>query len=197
MPASCGFLAIYWKVSEMKQKCIAVVAAAVFLSLSLTGLSSASSADKEETKWAVEEASTQSPALQHYGATNSLSVAAQGLDEAVGYKITEATNRWNEAEAQNARRAAIHKKKIPKDSIPSIGTGRCGGNLPPCWVMERESKGDLNAYNPTGCGGRGCYGKWQCDPRSCSGHGTEEEQDAEAAALWDGGAGCSNWAACG
>lgn len=79
---------------------------------------------------------------------------------------------------------------------PSRGTGRCGGDLPPCWVMNRESGGNLNAYNPGGCSGRGCYGKWQCDPRTCSGHGTEEQQDAEARALWNNGKGCSNWAAC-
>lgn len=80
----------------------------------------------------------------------------------------------------------------------------CGGDLPPCWVLDRESgyndgdpyTYDIHAYNPTGCGGRGCYGKWQCDPRSCDGTGTEAEQDASARALWDGGRGCSHWAAC-
>jgi hypothetical protein len=72
----------------------------------------------------------------------------------------------------------------------------CGGDLPPCSVMLLESGGDPNAYNPTGCGGRGCRGKWQCDPRTCSGTGTEAEQDDEARALWDDGAGCAHWDAC-
>lgn len=62
--------------------------------------------------------------------------------------------------------------------------------------MDRESGGDINAYNAGGCSGRGCYGKWQCDPKTCSGHGTEEQQDAEARALWNNGKGCSHWAAC-
>jgi hypothetical protein len=78
----------------------------------------------------------------------------------------------------------------------SSASGRCGGDLPPCSVMMRESGGDIHAYNPTGCGGRGCRGKWQCDPRTCTGTGTEAEQDAEARALWADGAGCEHWAAC-
>lgn len=78
------------------------------------------------------------------------------------------------------------------------GNGHCGPaySLPPCGVMMRESGGDPGAYNPTGCGGRGCNGKWQCDPRTCSGTGTEEEQDEEARELWDDGRGCAHWSAC-
>lgn len=86
--------------------------------------------------------------------------------------------------------------RAARSTAAQYGSGACGGDLPPCWVMQRESHGNINAYNPTGCGGRGCYGKWQCDPRTCSGKGTEAQQDAEAAALWDHGRGCSHWAAC-
>jgi hypothetical protein len=81
--------------------------------------------------------------------------------------------------------------------LPGPVSSRCGGDLPPCWVMDRESDGDPNAYNPTGCSGRGCYGKWQCDPQTCDGTGTEAEQDAEARRVWANGRGCSHWAACG
>lgn len=112
---------------------------------------------------------------------------------------------WNDTVAQNnaaeaarqatARRAARHAT-ASHSSAASYGSGACGGNLPPCWVMMRESGGNIHAYNPTGCGGEGCNGKWQCDPRSCNGTGSEAEQDASAAALWDGGRGCSNWNAC-
>lgn len=76
----------------------------------------------------------------------------------------------------------------------------CGGDLPPCWVLRRESGGDPNAYNPTGCyeapGRVGCRGKWQCSTSTCSGTGSEAEQDAEARRVWDHGRGCSHWAAC-
>lgn len=122
------------------------------------------------------------------------------------YKTAADLETWYaEAKKQQLSRPAppqrVLKSNTPRSHKPSpdsaYSSGRCGGNLPPCWVMNRESGGNIYAYNATGCGGRGCSGKWQCDPRSCNGTGTEEEQDAEAARLWDGGAGCSNWAACG
>lgn len=169
---------------------------AVFLSIGLPLVSSPAAAVQEEANpWAVEEA--------HQPSTTPM----QTLDEALKYVTTA---KWNEAVAQNRAIAAAAKKKIPKGSHRSSessqgGNGHCGGNLPPCWVLDRESGHndgdpntyDVHAYNPNGCSGRGCYGKWQCDPNSCNGTGTEEEQDAEAARLWDGGAGCSHWAACG
>lgn len=97
--------------------------------------------------------------------------------------------------------AAMRPKPKPQAkqrTAPSSAAGHpCGGDLPPCWVMLRESGGDIHAYNPTGCGGRGCRGKWQCDPHTCSGTGSEEQQDAEARALWDHGRGCAHWNACG
>lgn len=85
-----------------------------------------------------------------------------------------------------------------------VASGACGGALPPCSVMRRESGGDPTAVNATGCGGRGCYGKWQFDPRTSQGLGyaltmdqyPESVQDAAAATLWAGGAGCSHWGAC-
>lgn len=112
-------------------------------------------------------------------------------------------SRRAEAAAEAARRAAearraarVHASSTRPAVVYTASTGRCGGDLPPCWVMNRESGGNINAYNPTGCGGRGCRGKWQCDPRTCSGTGTEEQQDAEARAVWDGGRGCRAWNAC-
>lgn len=94
--------------------------------------------------------------------------------------------------------APIKESPRPVPASSGGSTGRCGGDLPPCWVMRRESgpNGDPNAFNPTGCHGRGCYGKWQCDPRTCDGTGTEAEQDAEARRVWDGGRGCRHWDAC-
>lgn len=88
-----------------------------------------------------------------------------------------------------------------RSELFAAATGRCGGDLPPCWVMMRESGGDIHAYNPTGCAndrlGPGCFGKWQCSRSTCDGTGTEEEQDAEARRVWDGGRGCHHWSACG
>lgn len=96
----------------------------------------------------------------------------------------------------------------------SSGTGACGGALPPCSVMRRESGGNPSAINPTGCydnnpesagyGTRGCFGKWQFMRATWWGLGFsglptdfgEGTQDAGAAKLWAGGAGCKHWDAC-
>lgn len=96
--------------------------------------------------------------------------------------------------ASKAPAAPATRPKAVAHQQPS--SGRCGGDLPPCWVMMRESRGDPGAHNPTGCNGRGCYGKWQFDPRTGDGTGTEAEQDAEARRVWDGGRGCQHWNAC-
>lgn len=80
----------------------------------------------------------------------------------------------------------------------------CGGDLPPCSVKMRESGGNYSAINPTGCGGKGCYGAWQFSGEWAGKLGlpadlasaTPEQQDNAARLLWDGGRGCSNWAAC-
>lgn len=118
-------------------------------------------------------------------------------------ELWNATTTWDQAVVDIAKQLTLEAEGNPRPTgmsraykSPATTTGRCGGDLPPCWVMMRESGGNIHAYNPTGCGGRGCYGKWQCDPRSCDGTGTEAEQDAEARRLWDHGRGCSHWAAC-
>ena len=87
---------------------------------------------------------------------------------------------------------------------PGYKPGQCGGDLPPCWVMRRESGGDPRAVNATGCGGRGCFGKWQFDPLTWAGYAgvsrasdvPEWVQDERARQIWAGGRGCSHWGAC-
>jgi hypothetical protein len=80
------------------------------------------------------------------------------------------------------------------------GSGACGGDLPPCYVMRRESGGSLTAQNPTST----ASGKWQFLRSTWAGFGgyseawmaPESVQDAKARILWDGGRGCSHWSAC-
>lgn len=84
---------------------------------------------------------------------------------------------------------------------PAQSSGECGGDLPPCYVMERESKGSLTVYNYEGSG---ASGKWQIMPGTWNGYGgydnaadaPESVQDAKARLLWAGGAGCWHWDAC-
>ncbi len=90
-------------------------------------------------------------------------------------------------------------------AVSATSGANCGGSdYPPCYVAQRESGNTYGAYNPNGCGGSGCYGRWQfggfwacklglpCDLSSA----TPEQQDNAARLLWNHGAGCSNWAAC-
>ena len=76
----------------------------------------------------------------------------------------------------------------------------CGGDLPPCYVKQRESGGDYNAQNPTSS----ASGAWQFLDSTWAGFGgyaravlaPPEVQDEKARLLWAGGAGCSHWSAC-
>ena len=79
-------------------------------------------------------------------------------------------------------------------------SGQCGGDLPPCWVMMRESRGDIRAENPRST----ASGKWQFLDGTWGGYGgyahashaPEQVQDERARQLWAGGRGCSHWSAC-
>lgn len=94
-------------------------------------------------------------------------------------------------------------------------SGQCGGDLPPCRVMQRESGGDIRIWNggcyaPVGwtglspCGSSSASGKWQFVRGTWAGFGgylnaadaPEAVQDAKARQAWAGGRGCSHWMAC-
>lgn len=85
-------------------------------------------------------------------------------------------------------------------SAHSYPSGQCGGDLPPCYVMARESGGSLTARNPRSS----AAGKWQFLASTWDGYGgyasaadaPERVQDDKARALWAGGRGCAHWSAC-
>lgn len=105
--------------------------------------------------------------------------------------------RQEAARQEAARQEAARQEAARQAAAPS---GRCGGNLPPCWVMQRESGGNITAKNPTST----ASGKWQFINGTWAGYGgyaeawmaPEHVQDAKAAELWAGGAGCGHWSAC-
>jgi hypothetical protein len=76
----------------------------------------------------------------------------------------------------------------------------CGGSLPPCYVLMRESRGDPYAENPTSS----ASGLWQVVDGTWGGYGGYSHashapvsvQNEFARQLWAGGAGCSHWSAC-
>lgn len=83
----------------------------------------------------------------------------------------------------------------------STGGGSCGGSLPPCAVLARESGGDPTVYNSEGSG---ASGRWQIMPGTWGnydGYANAADapvsvQDERAAQIWAGGSGCSAWQAC-
>jgi hypothetical protein len=85
-----------------------------------------------------------------------------------------------------------------KQARTMYGSGACGGDLPPCSVLECESHGNLTAQNPNST----ASGKWQILDETWAGYGgysramyaPEEVQDAKARQLWAGGRGRGQWA---
>lgn len=92
--------------------------------------------------------------------------------------------------------------KAASTPAPASSSGRCGGDLPSCAVMECESGGSLTAHNPTSS----ASGKWQIidstwkgtDAGANSGVSSaadapEHVQDAAAREIYAGGSGRSQW----
>ncbi len=98
-----------------------------------------------------------------------------------------------------------------------IKSQACGGALPPCYVMQRESAskaypngGDPHIWNggcyngPCRRGSSTASGKWQFIRGTWDGFmGYRNAADAppyiqnqKARLLWNNGQGCSNWSAC-
>jgi hypothetical protein len=76
----------------------------------------------------------------------------------------------------------------------------CGGDLPPCWVLQRESGGSPTAQNPSSS----ASGLWQFLRGTWAGYGGYVEawlappsvQNEKARLTWAGGSGCFHWSAC-
>lgn len=100
------------------------------------------------------------------------------------------------AAAQEANRAAAAATPPPAP-VSSGVQGACGGSLPPCCVMMRESHGNPTAVNASS----GASGKWQFMANTWANYGgyptaasaPEAVQDQRAAQIWAGGAGAGHW----
>ncbi len=92
------------------------------------------------------------------------------------------------------------RRLAPTAAPATPSSGRCGGSLPPCYVLDRESGGDPAAVNPSS----GAAGKWQMMPSTSQALGyshpmneyDEATQDEAARLLYAAGVGCSHWQAC-
>ncbi len=109
---------------------------------------------------------------------------------------------WAEVVRQQQARAAWARltAHLAATRTSSYRPGQCGGSLPPCYVMRRESGGNIRAQNPRST----ASGKWQFLDSTWARYGgyakarhaPESVQDAKARLLWAGGRGCSHWNAC-
>lgn len=117
---------------------------------------------------------------------------------------------------------ASRKRPTPRVTTPPVTPVSgdydiaCGGDLPPCFVMNRESGGNLRIWNgrcyaPVGwtgahspCGGSSASGKWQFLRSTWNrfkgylnaADAPADAQNEKARLLWAGGRGCSHWNAC-
>lgn len=108
---------------------------------------------------------------------------------------------WREVRAQQVRRQNWIRLLAYLASQNHYRPGQCGGSLPPCWVMMRESRGNIHAQNPRST----ASGKWQIIDGTWGNHrgyrkaryAPEWVQDERARMLWANGRGCGHWSSCG
>lgn len=175
---------------------------------SLTVMASIALAAPQATAGAVYHHWSETPA--EVQATHSPEVIQGWID---AYWVNEWVRiYWERIAAFSAAFEAAQRAAAEQAAYPS---GQCGGDLPPCWVMRRESRGDIRIWNggcyaPVGwtglspCGSSSASGKWQFVRGTWAGFGgyvnaadaPEAVQDAKARLLWAGGRGCSHWSAC-
>lgn len=110
-------------------------------------------------------------------------------------QLWEDTQKWNDAIVWNTA-AGVYWP----GTTGTVNGKVCGGTLPDCYILQRESKGDPTAQNPTST----ASGLWQDLDSTWGGYdgfvhakdapaGTQNARNAE---VWAGGAGASNWACC-
>jgi hypothetical protein len=126
-----------------------------------------------------------------------------------------AIQEWNKAVGENwkAAYAALHPARTEHRDAPrasgggtytgtatgSVNGHPCGGDLPSCYILNRESHG-TNAENPSSS----ASGYWQFIDGTWNGFGgyshasdaPPEVQDEKARQTWAGGAGAGHWACC-
>lgn len=115
--------------------------------------------------------------------------------ERIGRDV-QLANWYSWAAAQPAKKSA-GISTTPRLQRVTYGTGACGGDLPPCSVLECESHGNLVAQNPRST----ASGKWQILDSTWAGYGgyaramdaPESVQDDRAREIYAGGTGRRAW----
>lgn len=161
--------------------------------------------------------------VPHGSDIHEMQVATHDFGEFVKVKKAELDVFFAEQarKVQAASAARARATRVVARSGPTPGAQRrgfpCGGDLPPCYVLERESLmaadparvWNGNCYMPVGslgqCGRSTASGLWQFLRSTWAGFGGYVNaadapvavQNEKARQLWAGGRGCSHWSACG
>lgn len=98
-----------------------------------------------------------------------------GLEDALRMQQVVQYNavvQWHQAEAKAAEpRVVVRPSPTPKAGHPlPPATGSCANPVISEATARRESGCNWNAWNPTGCSGRGCWGFYQEDLGHYSAH---------------------------
>jgi hypothetical protein len=147
----------------------------------------------------LDELSRERPAAAtHFPIDGVLAAANQAAEEARWIEGSNArqSELFLQAAAENQ---ALEAQRAQSRKAPAR-TGRGGGGGGGCnpeSIVQRESKGDPNAVNPSS----GAGGKYQFLPSTWSGYGgysraedaPESVQDERFNEMWAGGAGSSHW----
>lgn len=115
--------------------------------------------------------------------------------EAYAHNLRLAAAELARRQAAPAPERTVRKRRsvqLATQQGPSFGSGACGGDLPSCYVLNRESRGNIRAENPVST----ASGKWQILDSTWNGFGgyshaadaPEWVQDAKARTL-----GACNW----
>lgn len=104
---------------------------------------------------------------------------------------------------------AVPVREVPQPQSDIHANGSvngypCGGDLPPCYVLYRESRGIPTVVEGHGSPYTHASGLWQFMPSTWNDFqgypyaaaAPPAVQNEKAREVWAGGAGCSNWVAC-
>lgn len=120
--------------------------------------------------------------------------------EAVAPTTTTTTAPRRRREPEPIAEVQISTATESIDGTGSVNGYPCGGDLPPCYVLRRESGGNPTAQNPHSS----ASGLWQFIDSTWNGFGgyahakdaPPDVQNEKARLTWAGGAGCGHWSAC-
>jgi Transglycosylase-like domain len=183
----------------MRKRVRAVLAPAVVVA-AIAGAAGYRAQDTGSSRRLDELSQERPAAATHFPVEGAISAAGQVALEArwiEGYRARQG-ELFLQAAAENEALEALRAQQARMKAPARTGRGGgSGGGCNPGSIVQRESKGDPNAVNPSS----GAGGKYQFLPSTWSGYGgyaraqdaPESVQDERFNEVWAGGAGSSHW----